>query len=93
MLSLLETYISEQAGFQHYCGGGSGDIPPSQLQKTCSEILYRLSKKNQVIFKTHSPDFCLLSAYADTAGVDDERYWPPATNMSDIDDGMGPMIC
>ncbi|MBR2379284.1 MAG: AAA family ATPase, partial [Bacteroidaceae bacterium] len=27
-----------------------------QLQKVASEILYRLSKKNQVIFSTHSPN-------------------------------------
>lgn len=26
-----------------------------QLQKTASEILYRLAQKNQVIFTTHSP--------------------------------------
>ena len=27
-----------------------------QLQKVASEILYRLSKKNQVIFSTHAPN-------------------------------------
>lgn len=57
ILSLLETYI-EQPGL----------IPSiimiedpetylhPQLQNTTSEILYRLSKKNQVIFSTHSPN-------------------------------------
>lgn len=58
LLSLLETYIGER-----------GDGLPSiimmedpemflhpQLQKTASEILYGLSKKNQVIFSTHSPN-------------------------------------
>ena len=57
MLSLLETYNEEE------------DRMPSivvveypemflhpQLQKVASEILYRLSKKNQVIFSTHSPN-------------------------------------
>ncbi len=57
MLSLLETYNEEE------------DRMPSivlmeypemflhpQLQKVASEILYRLSKKNQVIFNTHSPN-------------------------------------
>jgi len=29
MLSLLETYIRTGPDSQHYCGGGSGDIPPS----------------------------------------------------------------
>ena len=27
-----------------------------QLQKSAAEILYRLSKKNQVFFSTHSPN-------------------------------------
>ena len=57
MLSLLETYNEEE------------DRMPSivvveypemflhpQLQKVASVILYRLSKKNQVIFSTHSPN-------------------------------------
>lgn len=57
MLSLLETYSEE-----------TDQVPTivlveypemylhPQLQKTASEILYRLSKKNQVIFSTHSPN-------------------------------------
>lgn len=60
MLSLLETYIE-----------GENRIPSiviveypelflhPQLQKVSSEILYRLSKKNQVIFSTHSPQLLL----------------------------------
>lgn len=60
MLSLLETYIE-----------GGNRIPSiviveypelflhPQLQKVSSEILYRLSKKNQVIFSTHSPQLLL----------------------------------
>lgn len=60
MLSLLETYIE-----------GKSRIPSiivveypelflhPQLQKTASEILYRLSKKNQVIFSTHSPQLLM----------------------------------
>ena len=57
MLSLLETYSEE-----------TDQVPTivlveypemylhPQLQKTASEILYHLSKKNQVIFSTHSPN-------------------------------------
>lgn len=57
MLSLLEAYVEgdnripslimmeEPETFQH-----------PGLQKASSEILYRLSKKNQVIFTTHSPN-------------------------------------
>lgn len=56
MLSLLETYaqsenrnpgiimVEEPELFLH-----------PQMQKVAGEILYRLSKKNQVIFSTHSP--------------------------------------
>ena len=57
MLSLLETYISEQSRIPSIIVVEDPEIfLHPQLQKTCSEILYRLSKKNQVIFKTHSPD-------------------------------------
>ena len=60
MLSLLETYID-----------GENRLPSiivveypelflhPQLQKMASEILYRLSKKNQVIFNTHSPQLLM----------------------------------
>lgn len=62
MLSLLETYaqgdvrnpgiivVEEPEIFLH-----------PQMQKVAGEILYRLSKKNQVIFSTHSPN--LLSNF------------------------------
>lgn len=57
MLSLLETYVSEQSRIPSIILVEDPEIfLHPQLQKTCSEILYRLSKKNQVIFKTHSPD-------------------------------------
>lgn len=57
MLSLLEAYtqndnripsvilVKDPENFLH-----------PQLQKKAAEILYRLSKKNQVIFSTHSPE-------------------------------------
>lgn len=57
MLSLLEAYVN-----------GDNRIPSillledpeiflhPKLQKICGEILYRLSKKNQVLFSTHSPN-------------------------------------
>ena len=60
MLSLLETYIH-----------GENRLPSiivveypelflhPKLQKMASEILYRLSKKNQVIFNTHSPQLLM----------------------------------
>ena len=56
MLSLLETYIGEPDRIPSLIMVEDPEIYlHPQLQKTCSEILYRLSKKNQVIFKTHAP--------------------------------------
>lgn len=57
MLSLLETYSEGQ-------GQEPGIIMVEEpeiflhpkMQKVCGEILYRLSKKNQVIFSSHSPN-------------------------------------
>lgn len=77
MLSLLETYT-----------GDPGHIPSivmvedpeiflhPQLQKTCSEILYRLSKKTQVIFNTHAPSllFNFNSRQIRQVVLDMDRY-------------------
>ena len=57
MLSLLEAYVE---GENHLSSIILVEDPEiflhPQLQKVASEILYRLSKKNQVIFTTHSPN-------------------------------------
>lgn len=94
MLSLLETYISDQGRIPSMIVVEDPEIfLHPQLQKTCSEILYRLSKKNQVIFKTHSPD--LLSNFSirqiRQVVLDQERYSVvrPRTNMSEILDDLG----
>lgn len=77
MLSLLETYIE-----------GENRMPSiviveypelflhPQLQKVSSEILYRLSKKNQVLFSTHSPQLLLNFTNRQIRQVvlDDEYY-------------------
>lgn len=57
MLSLLETYIEEEKRIPSIIIVEYPELflHPS-LQKTASKILYRLSKKNQVIFTTHSPN-------------------------------------
>lgn len=57
LLSLLEAYVEENS----QDGGIIMIEDPEiflhpQLQKTASEILYRLSKKNQIIFSTYSPN-------------------------------------
>lgn len=60
MLSLLETYMEgeNQSACIILVEYPELFLHP-QLQKTASEILYRLSKKNQVIFSTHSPQLLM----------------------------------
>lgn len=57
MLSLLETYVEDEKCIPSIIIVEYPELflHPS-LQKTASRILYRLSKKNQVIFTTHSPN-------------------------------------
>lgn len=57
MLSLLETYIEEQTLIPSIIVVEYPELflHPS-LQKTAAEILYKLSKKNQIVFTTHSPN-------------------------------------
>ena len=56
MLSLLETYIEDENRIPSIIIVEYPELflHPS-MQKTCCDILYRLSKKNQVIFTTHAP--------------------------------------
>ena len=58
-----------------------------QLQKSASEILFRLSKKNQVIFSTHSPNmiFNFSSKQIKQVVLDEECYTIIQEN-SDIDE-------
>lgn len=57
ILCLLEAYIEERASLPCIIMIEDPEIYlHPQLQKVASEILYRLSKKNQVIFSTHSPN-------------------------------------
>ncbi len=57
MLSLLETYMEDENQTPSIIMVEDPEIflHPS-MQKTSGDILYRLSKKNQVIFSTHSPN-------------------------------------
>lgn len=77
MLSLLETYIGEQNRLPSIIMVEDPEIfLHPELQKTCSEILYRLSRKNQVIFKTHSPTllFNFNSRQIRQVVLDEEHY-------------------
>lgn len=57
MLSLLETYMEDDNRMPSIIMIEDPEIflHPT-MQKTSGDILYRLSKKNQVIFSTHSPN-------------------------------------
>lgn len=56
ILSLLEAYVEESNRMPCIIMMEDPEIYlHPQLQKAASEVLYRLSKKNQIIFSTHSP--------------------------------------
>lgn len=56
ILSLLETYMQQTTKLPCILMIEDPELfLHPQMQKTASEILYRLSKKNQVIFSTHAP--------------------------------------
>lgn len=57
MLSLLETYTGTESRIPSILMIEDPEIfLHPKLQKVSGEILYRLSRKNQVIFSTHSPN-------------------------------------
>ncbi len=61
IFSLLEAYIEENSRIPCIIIMEDPEIYlHPQLQKTASDVLYRLSKKNQVIFSTHSPN-CIFN--------------------------------
>lgn len=85
ILSLLETYIETVTGTPSII---LIEYPEMylhpQLQKAASEILYRLSKKNQVIFTTHSPNliFNFNSRQIKQVVLDEDGY---TTAHEDVD--------
>ncbi|MCI8950974.1 MAG: AAA family ATPase [Lachnospiraceae bacterium] len=87
MLSMLETYTDEKARLPSIIIVEDPEIfLHPQLQKASSEILYHLSKKNQVIFTTHSPN--LLSNFTSRQIrqiVLDSDYYSVVNEKADID--------
>ncbi len=88
LLSLIEAYLEEQNKVPSII---MIEDPESylhpQLQKSASEILYRLSKKNQVIFATHSPNMIFnFSSRQINQVVLDEEYYTTVNKNADIDD-------
>lgn len=56
ILSLLEAYMQEEEKLPCILMMEDPELfLHPQLQKSASELLYRLSRKNQIIFSTHSP--------------------------------------
>ncbi len=87
-LSLLEAYIEEPNKVPCILLIEDPEIYlHPQLQKVASEILYRLSKKNQVIFSTHSPNMIFnFSSKQIKQVVLDEEYYTAMNAYTDIDE-------
>lgn len=88
MLSLLETYIEDEKRLPSILMVEYPELflHPS-LQKTASRILYRLSKKNQVIFTTHSPNMVANFTKGQICQMTlDEKGHSNARQNTDIDD-------
>ncbi|BCN28755.1 ATP-dependent nuclease [Anaeromicropila herbilytica] len=87
-LSLLETYIEEENTIPCIIMIEDPEMYlHPQLQKVASEILYRLSKKNQVIFSTHSPNMIFNFSTKQIKQVMlDEEYFTIVNKNTDIDE-------
>ncbi len=87
-LSLLEAYIDEDNILPCILLMEDPEIYlHPQLQKVASEILYRLSKKNQVIFSTHSPNLIFnFSSKQIKNVVLDEDYYTTVKSDTDVDE-------
>lgn len=86
MLSLLETYIENDSRISSIVIVEYPELfLHPQLQKVSSEILYRLSKKNQVMFSTHSPQLLLNFAERQIRQIVlNEEYCPVIRQHADI---------
>lgn len=88
MLSMLETYIEDEKRMQSIIMVEYPELflHPS-LQKAASKILYQLSKKNQVIFTTHSPNMVANFTRGQICQMMlDEEGYSVARQNTDIDD-------
>lgn len=87
IFSLLEAYIERDNSVNSIILIEEPEIYlHPQLQKVVSEILYRLSKKNQVIFSTHSPNMLFnFSSKQIKQVVADEEFNTTIKEDVDID--------
>lgn len=88
LLSLLEAYIAgENASPCIIMMEDPESYLHPQLQKVAGEILYRLSKKNQVVFSTHSPNMIFNFTQKQIKQVVlDETYATTVRENVDIDE-------
>lgn len=87
-LSLLEAYVDEKNTIPCIIMIEEPEtyLHP-QLQKTASEILFRLSKKNQVIFSTHSANMIVnFSTKQIRQVILDKEYYTVIKQDTDIDE-------
>jgi len=87
MLSLLQAYMNEKNKVPSIIIIDDPEIYlHPQLQKSASEVLYKLSKKNQVIFSTYSPNMIFnFSSKQIKQVVLDENYNTQVLENVDID--------
>ncbi len=87
MLSMLETYTDEKARIPSIILVEAPEIfLHPQLQKISSEVLYHLSKKNQVIFTTHSPNLLANFTIRQIRQIVlDSEYYSVVNERADID--------
>lgn len=88
ILSLLEAYIEGETSIPSIIMIEEPEIYlHPQLQKSAGEVLYKLSKKNQVIFSTHSPNMLFnFSSRQIKQVVLDEDYYTIVREGEEIDD-------
>lgn len=88
ILSLLEAYVEQPGKLPSITLMEDPEIfLHPQMQKVASEILFRLSKKNQMMFTTHSPNMLYnFSSKQIKQVVLDENYYTTVRENPDIDD-------
>lgn len=93
-LSLLETYAEYGSQVPYIILVEDPEIfLHPRLQKVASEILYKLSRKNQVIFSTHAPqmlfNFTTKQIKQVVVDKDNNTVINPETDIDDILDDLG----
>lgn len=88
MLSVLEAYVESLGRMPSILMVEDPEMYlHPQLQKKAGELLYRLSKKNQVIFSTHSPNLIFnFTSRQIKQVVLDENYYTTVRENADVDE-------